>query len=224
EIWNRIGPARRRPVVPELPERAADRTAGQERQQARGVSPADVSEPRRPAATVVQGLEEKRPADPNERHQPHGHEGERQDDAHYPGGGGEPERSRRRAPRRHAGTGEERRPQGGRGKKQRGKDRREGPVVADAPQEEVRLEVVVLPPEPYRVDATAPETRGVVELEEPPAPDRRKRDEHAFDPVGRQVRAEGETRDQGVHEQDVPGPHDRREPAGHRRLPPDEEQ
>src|SRR2546428_12364196 len=124
---------------------------------------------------------------------------------------------RRRAPGTDACTAEHGGAQNGRGEKQRGEDRREGPVVADAAQEEIRLEAVIAPPEAGRVGSAAPEPRRVVELEEPPAAERCDRDEAAFDTVGRAGRPAGEAGRPRGHEEDVAGPDEPRAPARGRR-------
>ena len=141
---------------------------------------------------------------------------QRQHDGHAPTAiDGERSSARRRTPgaaRAHGGTTRGR--SSGGGEKQRGEDRREGPVVPDAAQEGVRLEAVVLPPEPMprrrrrarsagrcttRTATSSRSTRGR------PA----RRSTRSVVRYERPVSAGH----QGVDEQDVAGPHDRREPA-----------
>src|SRR5207245_11544039 len=147
-----------------------------------------------------------------------GDDDERRSAAERPRGEREAQDAPRWAPGANARAPEDRRLQHDRGQEQRREDRREGPVVTHATQERIRLEAVIAPPEPKRVLAPPPEARGVVELEEPPARDGRERDQNALDPVGGEIGPAAEARRQGVDEQHVAGPDDRREPPGHRRL------
>ena len=149
---------------------------------------------------------------PDQRHEParHDDQGQRSgDDADDDGGD---EESTRRRPRADPTPGEHGGAQDGRREKERGEDRREGPVVAHAAQEEIGLDPVVLPPDPVGVTTAAPEARRVVPLEQPPAGDRDERDEHELGARRGEVRAAGEAGHQRVDEQHVAGPDDRREP------------
>jgi predicted amidohydrolase len=132
------------------------------------------------------------------------------------------EGGRRRPPRRHVGVAEDGRAQPGRCQQDGREDRRECPVVADAAQEGVGLQALVLPPEPDQIGSSAPEPGRVVPLEEPPTPDRGQHDDYPF-VVGRgEIRGASQLGHHGVGQQHVAGPDDGREPAGDEGLPADE--
>src|SRR5262249_55844071 len=133
------------------------------------------------------------------------------------------EDSGRESPRANASPVEDRRPQNGGREEDRREDGRESPVVADPSKEQIRLEPVVAPPDPFGVGAATPEARRVVELEEPPAPDGRQGHEQAAEQVRGGIEAATESRAERADEQNVPGPHDRREPSRHGRLAREEQ-
>src|SRR4030095_632729 len=88
----------------------------------------------------------------------------------------------RETPGGHPRPRKDARPQHGGGQEQRGEDRRERPIVADAPEPGIGLEAVVLPPESDPVGGTLPEAGCVVPLEQPPRPDRDQPEQAAVHP------------------------------------------
>src|SRR5712692_7031185 len=93
--------------------------------------------------------------------------------------------------------------------KEQRKDRRKRPIVTDATQEKIWLEVLIVPPQ---FEIGFPKAWRVVELAQPPAANRNERDDHDLRSIGHQQRSPFQLINQRVGEKNVASPDDRREP------------
>src|SRR5262249_57962094 len=187
-------------AIPDRQEQPADAPAPKQRKEARRAPAREIAEPRWTAVEVIDRLEEQQPPQPDQGHEPAGDDDQRQRDGDGARDDGGDEQRPWRRPRWKAALREHGGAKGDGREEQRREDRREGPVVPDPAQEEVRLQSVVLPPETDGVLPTPPEPWSVVPLEEPPAGDRDEGHEHELTTRRREIRAARDAGHHAIHE------------------------